>query len=191
MKLRTKVAALGVTAASIATAGVVYAAWTSTASGTGSAASTTSINGDISAADPHSSADLYPGAVKTAFVTITNPNDYPVVVTKIYGGSSRAVGDPACAADEVRTDARADTDGLAAALNGTEPTVIPAKADDVDGSATFELVLRMANDASDNCKSKSFVIGDNTDDDATTDTANTVDLHADIKSAATTTGNDF
>lgn len=181
MKLRTKIAALGVAASSVATAGIVYAAWTSTASGTGSAASETSVNGAISPGTPGSSDTLYPGAVKTAFVTITNPNDYPVVVTKIYAGSSRVVGD--CAADEVRTDAREDTDGVAATLAGTEPTVIPAKVGATDGSTTFELVLRMANDASNNCKSKNFVIGDRVDP--------TNALHADIKSAATTTDNDF
>lgn len=181
MKLRTKVAALGVAAASIATAGVVYAAWTSEASGTGSASSRTSIDGAISPGTPDSSDTLYPGAVKSAFVTITNPNDYPVVVTKIYAGSSRAVGD--CVADEVRTDERTAANGLASTVAGTTTTVIPAKVGATDGSATFELVLRMANDASDDCKSQDFVIGDRLDWEE--------DLHADIKSEAGTTGNDF
>lgn len=178
MKLRTKVAVLAASATVIGTLGVAYAVWTSEASGTGSAASRTSIDGAISPSDPHSSDSLYPGAVESAFVTITNPNDYPVIVTKIYAGSSRVIGtgETACAADSVRTDEKASATGVAQSDDTTK--VIAA-----NGSAEYELVLRMSNDASDNCKSKSFVIGDRVDP--------TEDLHADIESAAVTEGNDF
>lgn len=184
MKLRTKVAALGVAAASIATAGVVYAAWTSTAAGTGSAASTTSQNGDITGVTPIDDNDLYPGATKSAFVTISNPNDYPIIVTKIWAGSSQATTG-GCVAGAVRTDGKAAGAGLTrsddtgASIPGGE-------------SGEFELTVRMSNTAADNCKSQAFTIGDDPADDGTDeseDVAVTTNLHAEVESAAT--GNDF
>ena len=173
MKLRTKVAALAVAAASVGTAGIVYAAWTSEATGTGSAASTTSTNGVISGVTPLVAAnELYPGATLSAFVSITNPNDYPVVVTKIYSGASRQ-SSGGCVANTVRTDEVANATGIT--RSDAASAVIAA-----NSSGQYLLTLRMANDAADNCKSQSFVLGDGAN------SAN--DMHADVKSAATANG---
>lgn len=175
MKLRTKVAALTFAAASVATAGIVYAYWTSEAAGTGSAASTTSEDGTIAGVTPDVSDDLYPGAVMDAYVTITNPNDYPVIVTQINAGGSRAVN--GCAAKTVRTDQLGAGTAAVAQSDGTT-TVIAANDD-----AVYKLVLRMSNTATDSCKDQDFVIGDLT--------TPTDDLVASIRSAASTTNNDF
>ena len=187
MKLTTKIAVLGVVAASVGTI-AAWAAWNSTVDGTGSAKSTTSDlgTGDITPVTPlDANQDLYPGAVRTTRVSVKNDNLYPIVVTKIYAGSSLAVGDPACPADSVRTDAVGDgTAALTKVGGGTE--ILGG------GSGVYELTLRMKNDPSDNCKSKTFVIGDNAADDGTgsgQDAVSTADLHADVKSAASTANN--
>jgi hypothetical protein len=181
MKLRTKIAVLGVAAASIGTV-AAFAAWTSSVDGTGSAHSKTSDagTGDISAVTPVVDDDLYPGATKFAYVTIKNDNPYPIIVTKIWAGASQAVN--GCAANTVRTDAASDATGLL--QNGSSTTrIIPAS----PGSAVFKLTLRMSNTATDNCKSQDFVIGDDASDDGSgtgQDPVVTTNLHADVESAA-------
>lgn len=153
MKVRTKIAVLGVAAASIGTV-AAFAAWTSTVDGTGSARATTSDpgTGDISADGLVAANDLYPGAVKATKVVIKNDNAYPIVVTKINAGSSQAVS--GCPADSVRTDALGDgTAALSKVGGGTQIT-------GNGGTGIYELVLLMHNNAIDACKSKTFVIGD-------------------------------
>lgn len=174
MKFRTKFAALATAAAVTGVAGIAFAAWTSTVDGTGSARATTSDagTGDLDPVTVVAANDLYPGAVKSTFVTITNDNDYPIEVTKIRAGSSRASG--ACAVDSVRTDEKANA-GNAIAQTNASTLIAP------DGTGTYELVLRMHNDASNDCKSASFVIGDRTTP------AN--ELVAEVRSAASTAGN--
>lgn len=174
MKLSRKVAAFGVAAATFTGAAVVYAAWNSTVDGTGSAQSTTSDSGDndLSAVAVDAVNDLYPGAVKATQVTVKNDNAYPIEVLQIHAGSSRLVG--TCAADSVRTDALGD--GTAAVTKVGSGTVIAAGA-----TGTYELVLRMNNNAADACKSQSFVIGEGG--------SPTSDLVANVRSAASTTGN--
>jgi len=174
MKLSRKVAAFGVAAATFTGAAVVYAAWTSNVDGTGTAQSTTSDSGDndLSAVAVDSVNDLYPGAVKATQVTITNDNDYPIEVLQIHAGSSRAVD--SCVADTVRTDVLGTGSSAVPQANGD--TLIAA-----GGSGTYTLTLRMNNNAADACKSKTFVIGEGGTP------AN--DLVANVRSAASTTGN--
>lgn len=170
---RTSAVAVGIVAAT--GVGVAFAAWTSSGAGTGSAASKTSANSVIAGVTPIAANDLYPGAVTSAFVTVTNPNDYPVEVTQINAGGSRAAG--LCAAGSVRTD-QAGTGASALTRSDVASTVIAA-----GGTGTYQLVLRMSNTATDDCKSKSFTIGDQTTP------AN--DLGASLRSAASTAGNNF
>jgi hypothetical protein len=119
-------------------ASVAFAAWTSSGSGSGQAASTTSVNSTITpAADGDS---LYPGAVKSYTVTINNPNDYPVIVTSISAGSSNEVN--GCAAGTVTSDAVTNPAGTIAAK----------------GTATYTLVSRMAAGATDACKAQVFTL---------------------------------
>ncbi len=103
---------------------------------------------------------------------MSNPNPYPISVTKINAGVSQLAGTEAnpCAAGTVRTDV-VGTGATALTRSDAATAVIAA-----GGSGTYKLVVRMSNNASDTCKSQSFVIGD---------------LAASITSAASTTGNNF
>src|SRR5688500_18346248 len=147
MKPSRKIAAVGVAAARFTGAAVVYAACNSTVDRTGSAQSTTSDSGDnnIAAVALDAVKHLYPVAVKPTQVTIKNDNSYPIWVLQIHAGSSRAVD--SCAADTVRPDVLG-TGSAAVTKVGGGTVIAPA------GTGTYELVLRMNNDAADACKSK-------------------------------------
>ncbi|GAB3158146.1 hypothetical protein [Amycolatopsis sp. NPDC004378] len=127
---------LGATGA-LVVAGVAYAAWTSSGSGTGSVTSTTSVDSAISPATSGSA--LYPGASTDFTVTVSNPNDYPVVVTSISGGSSALVNGT-CAAGTVTSDAATAPAGTIAA----------------HGTGTYTLHAHMSGTADDACKSQTF-----------------------------------
>lgn len=149
---RKKIAAVLAGVAVLATAaGVAYAAWSSSASGSATAQSTTSTDSVI--APGTFGADLYPGADKTVTVTISNPNDYPVLVTSISAGSSAATGTAsACLAGTVTTDARTlDATGLLQS-DGSTKTIAPG------GSGTYTLDTHMAPTAVDACKSQTFTM---------------------------------
>ena len=146
MKASKKVAALaGVVAGAFAIGAIAFAAWTSSGIGSGSAGSTTAKTSAITA--EVADANLYPGATQSVTVRVTNPNDYPVMVTGIEAGSSKAVG--ACAADTVRSDARSDLKGIVQ-TDGKSATIA------ANDSGVYSLVTRMSNDASDACKSQTF-----------------------------------
>jgi hypothetical protein len=134
-----------------AAAGVAYAAWSSNASGSATAQSKTSVNSTI--APGTFGADLYPGADKTVTVTISNPNEYPVLVTSISAGSSSATGTAnACVAGTVTTDERAlDGTGLVQS-DGSTKTIAPS------GTGTYTLDTHMDPDAVDACKSQTFTM---------------------------------
>jgi hypothetical protein len=149
---RKKIAAVVAGVAVLATAaGAAYAAWSSNASGSATAQSTTSINSVI--APGTSLPDLYPGADKTVTVTISNPNDYPVVVNSISAGTSGATGaGSACLAGTVTTDSRTlDATGLLQS-DGSTKTIAPA------GTGTYTLDTHMAPTAVDACKSQTFTM---------------------------------
>lgn len=170
---------LAIVTSGLLAGGVAFAAWTSQGAGTGAAQAGTSVDSSITAVTPVTADDLYPGAVKTAHVTISNPNPYPIEVTSINAGYSRAIGSPACPALSVRTDASTATSPAALAMDGGGTVIAPSP-----GTGTYTLVLRMANDASENCKGKSFVLGGSSTD-------GTGNITAVIRSAASTALNGF
>jgi len=126
-------------AGTVLVAGVAYAAWTSTGSGTGSVASTTSVNSTI---DPAGLGDaLYPGSGTDFTVTINNDNDYPVVVNSISAGSSDV------------------TLGGCAAGTVTSPAVSnPAGTILAHGTKTYTLHATMSATATNACKSQTFTL---------------------------------
>lgn len=127
--------------------GVAFAAWTSDATGTGEAQSTTSIDSVI--APGTSAADLYPGATSSVTVTVSNPNPYPVIVNSISAGSS-ALENTTCTAGTVTSDARTvDATGIVQSDNTTK--VIAAS-----GSGSYTLVTHMTAGAVDGCKLQTF-----------------------------------
>jgi hypothetical protein len=128
-------------------AGYAFASWSSNATGSGEAKSTTSIDSTI--APGTSAADLYPGATGSVTVTVSNPNPYPVVVNSISAGSSALVNST-CTAGTVTTDARTtDPTGLTQSDGSTK--VIAA-----NGSGTYTLTTHMSASAVDACKSQTF-----------------------------------
>lgn len=129
--------------------GYAFAAWTSSATGTGQAKSTTSIDSVI--APGTNASDLYPGAASTVTVTVSNPNPYPVLVNSISAGSSALVN-TTCTAGTVTTDSRpTDATGIVQSDNTTK--VIPA-----NGSGTYTLTTHMTSTAVDACKSQTFTM---------------------------------
>ncbi|MDP9419005.1 MAG: hypothetical protein M3P53_02460 [Actinomycetota bacterium] len=152
MNLKKNVAVLGAATSSLLVAGVAFAAWTSSGAGTGSAKAGTSTDSAIAGVAPIGANDLYPGAVKEAFVTVSNPNAYPIDVTQIGAGSSLVVN-TGCTAGSVRTDVLG-TGAAALTRSDADTTVIAAA-----GSGTYKLVVRMSNDAADACKIQNFTIG--------------------------------
>lgn len=129
--------------------GYAVAAWTSSATGSGEARSTTSVDSVISPGA--NAADLYPGATSSVEVSISNPNAYPVVVNSISAGSSALVN-VTCTAGTVTSDARADNPAGLLQSDGST-TVIPA-----GGSGTYTLATHMSAAAPESCKSQTFTL---------------------------------
>ena len=142
-----KIAAVLLGATAFSVVGVAFAAWTSNGLGTGAAQSTTSKDSVIAAGV--SAADLYPGALKSVTVTVSNPNDYPIIVTQISNGSSDAIG--TCVAGSVTATGLGALNSSTAVAQDGGATVIAA-----NGSGTYRLQTRMIGDASDGCKSQTF-----------------------------------
>lgn len=143
-----KLSVVLVSAAAASAVGVAFASWTSGGQGSASATSTTSKESVIAAGT--FAADLYPGALKSVTVTVSNPNDYPVVVTQISDGSSAAVN--GCAAGSVfSTGLGSDTSSVALAQDAGAGTSIPA-----NGSGVYRIQTRMIGDAANACKAQTF-----------------------------------
>jgi hypothetical protein len=150
MRRKRKLLVIAVsTAVAIAITGAALAHWTSTGSGAATAASTSAINSVISAGT--NAADLYPGAVMSVTVAMSNPNPYPVVVNSISAGSSAALTSPTCSAGAVTSDARPND---ATGLSQSEG----AKTIAAGGSGTYTLTTRMLTTADTGCQSRTFAL---------------------------------
>jgi hypothetical protein len=128
----------------LAAAGIAFAAWTATGTGSGYAKATTAqplTTVDVSATTP---ATLYPGATGDVLLRIDNPNPYPVVVTDVTGNGSITASNGGCNASSVTF-----TDQTALSLN------VPA-----GSSATFTLAgaAQMSTSANDSCQGAVFTI---------------------------------
>jgi hypothetical protein len=147
-KSAKKLSVVLVSVAAASAVGVAFASWTSGGVGSASATSTTSKESVIAAGT--FAADLYPGALKSVTVNVSNPNDYPVVVTQISDGASAAVN--GCAAGSVfSTGLGSDTSSVALAQDAGAGTVIPA-----NGAGVYRLQTRMIGDATNACKAQTF-----------------------------------
>jgi hypothetical protein len=149
VRIKRKLVICSIAAAGVFGAGIAYAAWSSTGTGTATAQATTSANSVITAGT--SAADLYPGAIKTITVTISNPNAYPVLVNSISAGSSNVVN-TACVAGTVTSDVRStDATGLLQANGSTKQIA-------ASGSGTYTLTTRMTASAVDACQAQTFTL---------------------------------
>jgi hypothetical protein len=85
--------------AALVVSGVLYAAWSTSGSGSGYAKAGTSSALTISDASASTTADLYPGATGSVKLKVTNPNPFPVritTVTKQSGGTITSDKGAAC-----------------------------------------------------------------------------------------------
>ena len=147
-KSAKKLSVVLVSVAAASAVGVAFASWTSGGLGSASATSTTSKESVIAAGT--FAADLFPGALKSITVSISNPNDYPVVVTQISDGASAAVN--GCAAGSVfSTGLGSDTSSEALAQDAGAGTQIAA-----NGSGVYRIQTRMIGDATNACKAQTF-----------------------------------
>ena len=141
---RRNVKRLGVMGAALlalAGAGVAFAAYLSTGSGTGSTTAATAANSVITSASTGSA--LYPGGTSNYTVTITNPNAYPVKVTSISAASSNAAGsNGACVAGTVTSPAVTNPTGTIAA----------------NATGTYTLVATMIANPDNSCQGVSFTM---------------------------------
>ena len=143
-----KLSVIAVSVAATSAVGVAFAAWTSGGLGSASASANTSKESVITAAT--FAADLFPGATKSVTVSVSNPNDYPVVVTQISDGASAAVN--GCSAGSVlSTGLGTDTSSTAVAQDAGAGTVIPA-----NGSGIYRIQTKMIGDATNACKAQNF-----------------------------------
>lgn len=98
MSSRNRVIGVGIAVIALALAGLVYAAWTTSGSGSGYAKAQTAqqlTTVDVSAT---TAATLYPGANGDVEIRIANPNPYPVRVTAVTGNGAITAdaGHPGC-----------------------------------------------------------------------------------------------
>ena len=154
MKQRFKKALVGVLAlAAMIGAGLVYAAWTSSGSGSvysksGSAQALSTV--DVSAS---TSGTLYPGVTGDALVKFSNPNPYPVKITSVSldtnGSIAADSGHSGCAATNV---AFTNQTGLA--------IVVPAASGGTNGTlqTTLSGSVALASAATDACQGATFTI---------------------------------
>jgi|tagenome__1003787_1003787.scaffolds.fasta_scaffold19961980_1 hypothetical protein len=136
---RKRLAVLGGVLLVLAGAGVAFAAYLSSGSGTGATTSSVAVSSTISANSQ--GAQLYPGSTSTYTVTINNPNPYPVKVVSISASSSLATSG-GCPAGTVTSPAVANPTG----------TIAP------NGSGSYSLSATMAADPDNSCQGQSFTM---------------------------------
>ena len=146
MKSRKRLIGAAITAAVLVTASLVYAAWTTSGSGTGyakaqSAQALTSV--DVSAT---TTASLYPGASGNVQLRVSNPNPYPVRVTNVSGNGAITAdaGHASCVTTGV-TFANQTGLTLDIAANGTT-------------DRTFNGAASMSNASDNGCQGATFTI---------------------------------
>jgi hypothetical protein len=145
-KLTARITAGGIVVGAMLAAGVAFAAWTATGSGSGYAKATTAqalTTVDVSASTP---ATLYPGATGNVKLSISNPNPYPVTVSSVSGNGA-ITSDKGAACNASTGVTYSNQTGLSLA--------VPAA-----GSATFTLAgaVSMSNASDDSCQGAVFTI---------------------------------
>jgi uncharacterized protein YfaS (alpha-2-macroglobulin family) len=138
MRTSKRVLVVGGTVAALTTAGVAFAAWTSTGTGAGTATATTAKNLTVTAGAP---SGLYPTGSVTMPVTVTNTNPYKVQLDTIdFVEATSSV--PGCSASAISSTDGSYTDVVIAA----------------GGSVTRDLTVSMSNAAEDACQGAAFTV---------------------------------
>lgn len=151
---KRRIIAVGTTLIALAVVGFVYAAWTTNGSGSGYAKAQSArplATIDVSASTITS---LFPGGNGDLLLKISNPNDYPVKVTAVAGGSgsiSVDAGHSTCAASNVSLNAT-----LATTVTLADPILVGANSESAE--RTLRGVVSMIPDAANACQGAVFSI---------------------------------
>jgi len=139
---------VGVAVVATAGAGVAYAAWT--ASGTGSGYAKAGSAQAVTTADASGSVTslLYPGGTADVLVEIKNPNPFPVSVTAVSAGTGSIVA----------SASGCTTTGVSFTAPGTLATAVTVPANGGDKVITLTGAAKMDNTSLDACQGASFTI---------------------------------
>lgn len=125
-------------------AGVAFAAWTQTGTGSGAAGATTAQASTIVAGS--ASADLYPGkAGGSVRFSVDNPNDYPVTFTSL-------------AASSISSDDGANCPSSHVSVTSPVSVSIAVPANSTSAVQTVAGVTNMASTAPDGCQGVTFTV---------------------------------
>ena len=100
-KLSKKATVVAVFTGMLMVAGIAFAAWTATGSGSGTASSLTAQTVTVNAAT--GPADLFPGGNGAVFFTLTNTNPYSITFTSAAVGAITSSDTAACPSANVVT----------------------------------------------------------------------------------------
>jgi hypothetical protein len=143
VRIRKSLAAIGIVTGATLASTLAFAAWTADGTGTGSAEAITAQAVTATGAD--ASAQLYPGGNGELQVKISNPNQYPVLVTAINNGSS------AISADKVGCNA-------AQSVTFTNSSGEWSVAANSDTTVVLAGKVHMSNAANDACQGATFTV---------------------------------
>jgi len=144
-KFNKRIAAVGLPLATVAIAGIAFAAWTSSGTGSGYVASGQDTPVSTVSATASSTSKLYPNGSANVRLTIKNDNPYRVEVTAINNGvGSILSGNATC-----------DTTNGVTYTNTSGSWVVPAS-----GTLNVELTNKasMSNASVDACQNQTFTI---------------------------------
>jgi len=126
-------------------AGVAFAAWTASGTGSGQASSLTAQTVTVTAAT--GTADLYPGANGAVYFTLTNNNPYSITFTGATVGTITSSSPAACPSTNVVTGPGPFTGlSLQVAANATSSTL------------SIPNAVSMLHSAPDGCQNKTFTV---------------------------------
>ena len=125
---------------------VALASWLATGTGKGYAKATSAQALTTSVATLGSSS-LYPGGSADVYITVTNPNPYPVTVTGVTGTTAI-----------VTTDNNATCDGATGVTFTNQSGLTFAVPANSNASTTFAGAAHMSNSSDDACQGETFAI---------------------------------
>ena len=126
------------------TAGIGYAAWSVSATGSSQASSGSVSAGVVAVATPVAS--LYPGASTAVYFTVSNPNAFPVTYNAVTFGTVSVSGDPTTCNPATYVTTTVPTVSIAVAANTTSTVQSPAGA------------ITLSSSAPDACQGRTFTV---------------------------------
>ena len=132
-------------------AGVAYAVWSASGTGSGGAAATVAQGVTVTAITPTgAAASLYPGSPPSSvYFTVSNPNPYAITITSIAWGTPTSANPTACPNANISVDTNAPKTGLS----------ISVPAASTSSAISVPNVLDLAHSAPDGCQGVSFFVG--------------------------------